>query len=112
MSEYSPSVWVMLKFTQDNKPVYKILAGWSGGYLHGDSWKLNSGCIKVEQDGDYYLFHGSSGSVYRCRKNSYRMSGYTAQIYSSFKKQIEERPGASMELMPDDTDFMGLNYDT
>ena len=101
----------MLKFTHDNKPVYKILAGWSGGYLHGDSWKLNSGCTKVEQDGDYYLFHGSSGSVYRVHKNSYRMSGYTAQIYASFKKQVEDAENVTMELLPDDTDFLELDYD-
>jgi hypothetical protein len=111
MNEYNPSVWVMLKFTHQGQTVYKILAGWSGGYLDGDSWQLNSGCVKVEQDGDYYLFHGSSGSVYRCHKNSYRMSGFTSQIYASFQKKLADQADSTMELVPDTTNFMELNYE-
>lgn len=71
MSEYNPDNWLLLKFdTKEHGIFYKVLAGWSGGYLYGDSWKLNSGVTKVEVDGDYYLFYGYSGSVYKCHKDS------------------------------------------
>lgn len=112
MSEYNPDLWVMLKFTSEKNTVYKILASWSGSYLYGASWKLNSGITKIEEDGQCYLFHGSSGSVYRCRKNSYGMNGYTSGIYASFQRDVEESEGKlSMDMMPEDTNFMELAYD-
>ena len=110
MSNYTPDKWVMLKFTTSGQPTYKILAGWGGSYLHGQSWKLNSGCTEVKEDGDYYIFSGYSGSEYRCHKRAYGMTGYTAQIYSGFQKQIAESAGARMELMPEDTNFMEIPY--
>ena len=65
MSEYNPDKWVMVKFNVNGKPIHKILASWYGGYAKGDSWKLNSGVTKIEEDGQLYRFHGSSGSVYQ-----------------------------------------------
>ena len=53
---YTPDKWVMLKFTHGGQDVYKILASFYGGYLDGDSWKLNSGVTKVEEDDKYYYF--------------------------------------------------------
>lgn len=114
MSEYTPDTWVMVKFKFENDTVYKILAGWGGSYLYGASWKLNSGVTKIEEDGQCYLFYGSSGSVYRCRKNCYGLSGYTAGILSSFEKKFEKYPPevASIELMPEETNFMEIDYGT
>jgi len=68
---YTPDKWVVLKIEDNGKIGYKVLAGWSGSYLEGQSWKINSGIVKVEEDGDYYLFYGNSGSVYKCHKNGY-----------------------------------------
>lgn len=111
MREYTPDHWVMLKLTHKGKPIYKILAGWGGSYLYGASWKLNSGVTRVEDDGDAYLFHGSSGSVYVCRKNCYGLSGYTASILDSFYKQAEDNEDVSIEcLHEDETDFMTIDY--
>jgi hypothetical protein len=111
MSEYIPDCWVMVKITgKGNPPVYKILASWYGGYAKGDSWKLNSGIVKIEEDGQTYLFHGYSGSVYRCHKEGYRMSGYTRGVCASFEKQAEESEDIDFELMPDDTNFMEIDY--
>ena len=39
----TPDSWVVLKITAETGVIYKVLAGWSGGYLDGDSWRLNSG---------------------------------------------------------------------
>ena len=64
MSEYHPDNWVVLKLKAGKGayPVYKVLAGWSGGYLHGDAWRINSGISKVTENGDYLEFWGHSGS--------------------------------------------------
>lgn len=111
MREYNPDKWVMLKFIHNGSVIYKILATFYGGYLSGDSWKLNSGCTKIEEDGQCFLFHGSSGSVYRCHKNAYGMGGYTSGVYASFQKEVDEAEDVEMELMPADTNFMEIEYE-
>ena len=68
MTVYKPHNWVLLEITSDDKKYYKILGGWSGGYLDGDSWRLNSGVARIEEDDDEYKFYGGSGSVYVCAK--------------------------------------------
>lgn len=90
--ETVPDVWVVLKIEKpDQEPIYKILAGWMGGYLHGDSWKINSGITKVEESGPYWLVSGYSGSIYKCAKESERFSSYTYSIFDSFVYSIAER---------------------
>lgn len=110
MSEYNPDKWVMLKITHNGESTYKVLASWGGSYLHGQSWKLNSGCTKIEEDGQCYLFHGHSGSVYRCHKEMYGMTGYTHGVLASFQKQADETEGLELEMLPEDTNFMEINY--
>ena len=111
MREYNPDKWVMLKFIHNGSVIYKILATFYGGYLSGDSWKLNSGCTKIEEDGQCFLFHGSSGSVYRCHKNAYGMGGYTSGVYASFQKEVDEAEDVEMELLPADTNFREIEYE-
>ena len=67
-NKYKPDNWVIIEITVDDETYYKVLAGWSGGYLDGDSWRMNSGIVSVEEDDEYYYFKGFSGSVYKCRK--------------------------------------------
>lgn len=69
MTEYSPDKWTLLRFTYNGETIVKVLGNWSGSYLWGGSWRLNSGITKVEREGDYYLFYGNSGSVYKCHKD-------------------------------------------
>ena len=111
MSTYTPDTWVMVKITYKGEDIYKILAGWSGSYLYGSSWKLNSGVTKVELEGDYYSFYGHSGSVYQCHKNAYGFSGYTSQVYSNLVKDIEDRDDVTMEALDGDVDFLAIKYD-
>lgn len=80
MNEYNPDRWVILKLTNNQKIFYKVLGVWFGGYLQGDSWRVNSGITKVELDGDVYKFYGRSGSVYICNKNNYGMTVLMASI--------------------------------
>jgi len=111
MTMYNPDKWVMIKFTYEGKPVYKILASWYGGFARGDYWKLNSGVTKIEEDGQLYRFHGSSGSIYQCHKATYGMSAYTMGVLENFKKQINDAGLTPLELMDKETNFMELNYE-
>lgn len=64
----TPDRWVILKVSDT---LYKVFGTWRGSYLNGDTWRLNSGIEKVEQDDDYYYFFGFSGSCYKCHKKRY-----------------------------------------
>lgn len=88
---YSPDKWIILKIKGTKETVYKVLAGWSGSYLEGQSWRINSGIRKVSKEGDYFLFEGHSGSVYKCHQKSYGTnmisSGILSQILSEPKNK-------------------------
>lgn len=110
MSEYTPDNWVVLRIKDSKYFIirYKVLAGWSGGYLQGDSWRINSGISEVTEDGDYLLFHGYSGSVYRCHKKAYRLTMAIAGVYNSLKQN--EGFEDQIYLMPEDTDWMKIDW--
>ena len=97
--ENKPDNWVVVKVAKD---LYKVLAGWSGGYLDGDRWRLNSGISEVKEDGDYWLFISKSGSVYKCHKEGYGVRINTAHVL----KQVLEIDGT--KLVDRKTDWMKL----
>lgn len=78
---YRPDRWVLIEIKGD-KPFLKVLAGWSGGYLNGDSWRMNSGISKVHEEPQHYIFEGVSGSRYHCSKSSYGLTALTASIFA------------------------------
>lgn len=99
---YEPDNWVVLKFPDH----YRILAGWSGGYSRGSSWRLNSGITRVVEEPDHYLFYGSSGSCYKCHKDSYCVRTNNAYVYAD----IKQRYGDKVDLMPEDTDWRNIDW--
>ena len=104
---YYPDNWVVLKIKNENKTLYKVLAGWSGGYLDGCRWRMNSGITKATIGGKHVLFEGASGSQYRCHSDGYRLTMANSGVYN----QLKDRFGDVVELMPEDTEWMDLNYD-
>jgi hypothetical protein len=108
MTDYQPNNWVVLKVKEGKGtfPFYKVLAGWSGGYLSGDCWRINSGVTEVKEDGDYYEFYGESGSCYRCHKEGYGLRMNNAGVYKDLCLQQEF--GGQVQLMPEDTDWSTL----
>ena len=108
MSDYYPDNWVILKITQDHGTLYKVLAGWSGGYTNGDSWRMNSGITRVEEtdSGDSWMFYGSSGSCYVCDKEQYKMRMNCAGIYNKLKAEF----GDIVELVDEDTDWENVEW--
>lgn len=97
--------WVVV-FLNGAAPHYRILAGRSGSYMTGDSWRMNSGITSVEEDGDYFLFYGSSGSCYKCHKEQYCLRMNTAGIWN----QLQELHGDKVALMPEDTDWKLVDW--
>ena len=89
-TKYIPDCWVIVKISNADKSKvnYRVLAGWGGGYLHGDSWKLSSGIVKVIDSGDHWDIHNTSGSIYVCGKNSERFTGLMANIFAGLADQI------------------------
>ena len=106
MSEYTPDSWVILKIENENETLYKVLAGWSGGYLDGDSWRMNSGITRVEEKPKHWDFYGSSGSVYKCYRKSYRLTMATSGVYN----ELKDRFGDAVELMPEDTNWTEIEW--
>lgn len=107
MSEYTPDNWVVLKIDHEGKTLYKVLAGWSGGYLDGDSWQLNSGIVRVVEQEDYWEFYGNSGSCYNCYKGQYRLRMNNSGIY----EQLKNTSVATVEMMPEDTDWNEVKWE-
>ena len=110
MSVYVPDKWVMIKIPYKGSFLYKVFACWYGGYARGDSWKLNSGVTSVTQEGYVYSFAGASGSVYECHKNNYGTNHYGYAVLSDMIERAKKDGGYEIEIMPEDTNFMELDY--
>ena len=113
--DYYPDSWVVIKITEETlnasntayiegRTYYKVLGGWSGGYLHGDSWRLNSGINLVKCIDDEIHFYGHSGSNYICHKNTYGLRMNTAGVFKQMQLVGTGLNGsAKIELMREDT---------
>lgn len=55
MNEYWPDNWVVLKIAVDGNTLYKVLGGWSGGYLDGDSWRMNHSVMGIGMVASYMM---------------------------------------------------------
>lgn len=107
---YFPDNWVVLKI-KDGKldsGFYKILAGWSGGYLQGDSWRMNSGITRVTEEDDYLKFWGHTGSCYVCHKESYGLRMNNSGVYNALKEN--EGFENQITLMDEDTDWLKVKW--
>lgn len=100
MNNYNPDGWVIVKITHENDIIYKVFASWSGGYLHGDSWKLSSGIVKIEETENEYSIHNHSGSVYTVRKDDENfLSGYNRCVLDNWIHHCEGF-NTQMEVVP------------
>jgi hypothetical protein len=98
---YNPDNWVVVKSPTDGH--MRVLAGWSGGYTQGSSWRMNSGITKCEETEDTFEFHGSSDSVYSCIKSSYCLRMNNSHIW----RQLEE---LGWKLMDEGNDWANMDY--
>lgn len=76
---------------------YKLLRGFSGSYVYGSSWAMNSGIESVELLGDLYVFQGFSGSSYEVHKDRYGVRMNIAQVIA----ELEDKYPDVVKVMPD-----------
>lgn len=96
-----PHKWAILKITSADPVFYRVFAMWCGGYLDGDSWRVNSGIDRVEETDDAYLFYGRPGSSYDCGKGAYGLTAYGSTVLSQWLTD-------GVQVMPEDTDWLKL----
>ena len=91
---FSPTYWKVLKISDGDKTVYKLLAHWLGGFLDDDNWRLNSGITKVVFNEEFNLYevYGESGSVYHCLAAAEHVSGYMIGIIEGFRYRGKNTP--------------------
>lgn len=109
---YNPDVWtvVQIKNKDTGKRLYKLLAGWYGGFTGSDSWRLNSGITKIQKSPDnenVYQVYGFSGSLYSCHKNAEGTSVLTDSIFLQLKGEAEKSGFYEVTRVP----MEGLNPD-
>lgn len=92
----TPDNWCIVKCSED---LYKVFATWYGGYLEGESWKLNSGIKRFEEDDEEYRFYGYSGSCYHCRKSRYKLNLYGLSVIETLNKQLKESNFSELEIL-------------
>jgi len=97
---YRPDSWVIITLTTPTDHIKKVLAGWSGGYLGGDEWRLSSGITNVIDQGTYWEIENESGSVYHCHKEAERLSGITGSILANYQEQAKARDDVTIEIIP------------
>jgi hypothetical protein len=85
LSTYYPDSWVPILITsKEHGPVYKILAGWYGGFADANSWKLSSGVESIQIDAAGILtMPQTSGSIYVCGQQTH-MSSLMMSVYNGF----------------------------
>ena len=100
MNEYHPDKWTIVRIkSEKHGQIDKVLGSWYGGFASSDSWLMNGGISKVEEDEQYYDIVGFSGSVYHCHKETQGMSAYTNVVYDTMKLELEKSKMGTMEII-------------
>ena len=84
----TPDAWVIIEI--DNK-WRKVLAGWSGGYLTGDAWRMSSPIKRMKTSEDYITVDTESGSFYTLYKNRQGLRMSNAGIYNELKEKFGDK---------------------
>lgn len=96
-SGITPDSWVIIEVNHQGEQFQKILSGWSGGYLDGDSWRLSSSIkeMNIDINKDYITVDTDSGSRYNLYKSNQGMRMSNAGIWN----QLKERFGDAVEIV-------------
>jgi len=91
MYDYYPDKWTIVELvTPEGEKIHKVFASWAGGYTSNDKWRLSSGITKIVEDGNCYMIHNESGSIYCCRKKSAGMTIWSVGIFNNLCEQMQE----------------------
>jgi len=89
----TPDAWVIIEITEPAGQYQKILSGWSGSYLYGDSWRMSSPMKKldIKIDEDFFIIETGSGSTYKLFKDRQGLRMSNAGIYNQLKEKFGDR---------------------
>lgn len=104
-----PDAWIIVKIKNKNETVHKIAAGWNGGYLHGNSWRVNSGIKSVDYKDGFYRFFGFSGSIYECHQSTYSRKICNMPALERIISACENQK-AEYEILDENTDWMNYKF--
>jgi hypothetical protein len=93
----TPDSWVIIEVNHQGEQFQKVLSGWSGGYLDGDSWRLSSPIkeMNINIDSDKIVVYTSSGSCYNLHKENQGLRMSNGEIWN----QLKERFGDAVEIV-------------
>lgn len=74
---YVPDSWRVILV---NNTDVKIFASWSGSFLSGDAYRINSGTESIVEKECHYLIYGFSGSIYKLNKSAGHMNAYCQSV--------------------------------
>ena len=88
----TPDAWVIIEVKTPAGQFQKILAGWSGSYLYGDSWRMSSPVKRIKADiyEDHFKVDTESGSFYTLYKNRQGLRMSNSGIYNELKEKFGE----------------------
>ncbi len=90
MSEsHTPNRWAIV----ERDGWLSVFAMWSGGYLDGDSWRLSTRIMVIENEEDHWLFKTKSGTTYKCHKSAQGVTGYGAMVMQAYELEPQEFTG-------------------
>lgn len=108
MTLYLPDRWELVLIKKQTSPnIIKVLGEWLGGYLSGNSWRLNSGICDVKPvTDDFHVCEliGWSGSTYRVNNIMRGLGAYGTGVFLDLKESVQKAyasEGVSVELLPD-----------
>jgi len=108
MNDYTPDRWIVVNFVNEGERFNKVLAEWKGGGMAGsDHWQMNSGITEAIEEPEHWLFYGASGSIYRCAKERYGVTGLAANVLRNLLYNNSD--SVSIQSLPEDTDWTKLD---
>ncbi|MBT9138361.1 MAG: hypothetical protein DDT31_00919 [Syntrophomonadaceae bacterium] len=100
MREYIPDAWKIVEIdSPEHGKIFKVLAGWHGGYTVGDSWKLSSGIKDVKIDDKVFTMPQVGGSVYICHADNECMNEIMGDVFANFEVQLQKSKAGVIRLL-------------
>ena len=92
-----PDNWVIIEVNHQGEQFQKILSGWSGSYLYGDSWRMSSKIkeINIKVNQDFFRVETESGSTYSLFKSRQGLRMSNSGIYN----ELKEKFGDAIEIV-------------
>lgn len=93
----SPDSWVIIEVNHEGEQFQKVLSGWSGGYLYGNSWRLSSPIkeLNISINSDKIVVYTNSGSCYNLHKSNQGLRMSNAGIWN----RLKEKFGDAVEIV-------------